>query len=262
MYVEDLDQVAEHMKELEKALRNMKSRINISTEPEGTKITVDNPDKGSFTSPLKIWLEFGRHTITVSKEGFEEEKKEINVVQGKDLEILISLRPVAGKEPVPVVVKPAETSTAVEKPAVVEKQPEKSGKKEILETRLAVSKKSDWKKTWGWVAAGTGAAFTITGLAFYFLGVSQAKDANNFAKDPANKFDTDIDAQNKYDSDYDGAQTKATVGYVLLGAGIASAAAGTVLLLLKNDSQSSGTNTAIMPVINGRDFMAGVEGRF
>jgi tetratricopeptide (TPR) repeat protein len=239
---EDRDLVTSKIQDFKKKLSEHKTEISFITVPEKAKIFIDcvTPEC-MYVAPASKWLGFGEHTVRIEAQEYIAKELKLNVLKGKEQTISVELNRIKQE---PVVKAPVK---------VPEKKPEPQKKPE---TAPVVEKKTEgWSmKTWGYISLGTGGAFTVLGVTMYFLGMSELNDANSKYRDQPDKKDA-------YNSAYDSAMIKRTVGFVGLGLGVAGLAAGTALILL--DSGNSGANQASLnavPVFSPNGF--GVMGIF
>jgi len=68
-----------------------KTALIITTEPTGADVVLKN-DNVKRKSPLKLSLQYGKYEIIIKKDGYYEEKKEIQLEKGKEKELNIHLK--------------------------------------------------------------------------------------------------------------------------------------------------------------------------
>ncbi len=145
--------------------------VRIEVDVEGAAVAIDGNVRGATPLP-PLGLAAGRHTITVTRAGFQPAERVVDVKGGTETPVLFALAPVAGETPsvtaaAPVVPSPlpgVEPAPAVEEPAAAPAT-------EPIATGVAASSSSAPSSlgTWGWVSAGTGAALLAGGVALTVL---------------------------------------------------------------------------------------------
>ena len=189
--------------------------IDASESP--VELTVDGERKGPYTGPVR--LPRGPHRIAVAAPSFIPAERDVNL----DPSVTNVVRVVL--EPTP-------------------------------ETREDYRSKALMHRTWGWIGIASGVAFAGAGVTLAVLGASQKKDGESGVDDVNRKLLADeppCDAQSgfaaeadmtgyqcdlarsKAQDDIDAGKTKSIIGYVGIGAGVALAATGVVLLLTGDD---------------------------
>lgn len=114
----------------------------------------------------------------------------------------------------------------------------------VIVTQQQPDPQEDSRRTWGWVATGTGGVLFVTGLAFGLSASGKHSD-----------FDSETDLSQKQDL-RDSGESRALVGDILGGVGLVGVAAGVYLLMTSDGGDDSaadrnGLNFGLMPTGDG-----------
>lgn len=207
--------VSERLVELREVLP---ARILFESEPAGAKVYVDSMKTESLgETPLEVDLPAGRSVVFLELEGYETEVRNIDGVKGEKRRISVEL----SESRALVLVDPNQTSPAAE-------ESEGSG-----------------LSTWGWVAAGTGAAVLVTGGVFTFLSMTATDDVNSYDKRAPGASQAEIDGLR------DDALSYYDTSVILYAAGGVLAATGATLLILDAVQGDGSASLNVSPTPNG-----------
>jgi hypothetical protein len=73
------------------AIRNLVGTVKVSATEAGASVVVDGEGVGSTPLPVPLLLDLGKHTISVSKAGFDAVDQAIEIVGGNEITVSIAL---------------------------------------------------------------------------------------------------------------------------------------------------------------------------
>ncbi len=165
--------------------------VTVNSEPQGAKVYLTmQRTKVVGTTPAKIKLTPGKHTLYLDRDGFEAASKQVDVETGKPQQVSVALSPahVASKD----------ASAVVEQPM---REPSSIG-------------------VYGWTALGVGVATLATSGVFVALKSSAEDKANNYDKRAPGATRQELqDLEDNANSYYDTALITGIAGGVLTAAG-------------------------------------------
>ena len=174
-----------------KALRRKLGWIRVTCMVEGAVILVDGRSVGRTPRDLPLYLDPGRHRISMEREGYLPRVKMITIAAGKRKTLDFLLDPV--------------------------NQPSVSAGAAAATADPVVQKRRRTKTILALAALGAGVALTAGAAALYGVGLSRGNDAY----DSYLRADTLADADAQYE-DVKSARTLVIVGHVLMGAAVAA----------------------------------------
>lgn len=169
-------------------------------------------DGVAVTPPRTIGLEAGDRPVKASATGYETLEQTVGVLAGQERVVQLTLTEAKPEPPVvvtPPVIEPVATVTP---PTVIVEPP------------------AEGPPILPWTLVGAGGALAITGGVLVGLAAGAADDAATYALPAAGV--TSDERRQSYESAQSDASTFQTAGWVLMGAGVASAVTGAVLLAL------------------------------
>lgn len=199
-------------------------------KPAGATVVVDGVE---VTPPRTVGLQSGERTVRATAPDHEPLELTIQVTAGQEQLVELVLTEKQPEPPPVVVVEPP----VVEPPPIVIVEPPPPPGPPILP----------------WTLVGVGGALAVTGGVLVGLSGGPADDAATLANPTAGMSSSEREAA--YEAAKSDAQAFQTTGYVLLGAGVAAAAAGAVLFVLDGEDEPT---TTVAPSPGGLV----VEGRF
>lgn len=192
--------------------------VELLAEPAGARVVVSAfaPDE-IVVPPRMIWLPFGRHTLTTTLDGHEQDVRVIEVsskAPQRHRILLAPSPPLAPAESAPVLPPappPVAAVPAPPKPAVVRPiDPPPARRQAPAEPQRGV---------WPWVALGVGAASVTTGVVFHVLARQSMERARGLPEGGA------------YRAEVSALERDIALTYVGYGVGAAAIGAGSYLLL-------------------------------
>ncbi len=220
---EDRDDVQAMSDVLAIKLKKKRSPMEVRTDPGAALVQWEGDgEDGEGLTPLRRWLPFGGYELTVSAEGHDSESRSIVVKPGEQLDLELTLAPIAGGEP----------DDGEPAGRVARKKPRRTPR------RTPISAGAPWT---AYALLGGGAALLVGGGAFALLAdqsLSERDDLASRAKTEPVEFG-DISG---HDED---AKGRALTANILYGAGVVAVGVGAAVFLMGGDP--SGASVAPLP---------------
>jgi tetratricopeptide (TPR) repeat protein len=259
-------------REVKKTLEQLYKKagaITLNIVPDGSKVLIDRAE--TKVSPIAdpIHLTVGKHTLTITHEGYGRVERDIDVVEGDKREIWISLdKRLEGAEPVvPIAAAPAPAASEPEKPTEVEAATPAESRgagndKESASSSIPQKDKPERDST----ASGSGVL--ISGIVTGVLGVGAlvcmiAGFGSEAQYDSAvRKYQQSRDEQDKSDAEAVGQRADnlwLATGF-LAGGTVVSAAIMVVFLVTESDNSSA--SLRLEPIVGRGRAGINAVGRF
>lgn len=191
-------------------LKALPIEVQITSEPEGGRIDIDEADSGQVT-PATIKMKAGSHEVKITVEGFEPMAKQIEVELGADNEVVADFEtegiPAVAPVESPPPVEPIESTGEEAEPPPMEE--ESSGPPPAF-----------------WVMAAVTGAGLVSGTVF---GTMALADEEEFNDNPTN-------------SKADAVERDAIIADVSFGVAVAAAVAGTIILIVHSRKKKESAN--------------------
>jgi len=197
------------MKKLRAEVTKTHGVLEVQSDPAGALVTIDGSGagpEGDARAPYRGYAPAGRHTIRLTKPGFQPEERTVAVTPGQVVVVRATL-----KETPPAPPEPEPGKRVVE--------PTPPGPSRAPAPPPAPS--STWP---AWTTFGVGLAAVATGATFLVLSQGDASDADAL---DAN----DVNYQHDFARLSDRAAARSTVGWVFTGVGAAATVGGLVWAL-------------------------------
>ncbi len=211
--------------------------LDIHSDEADVEITVDGHSIGTTPIARPIVVQRGSHVVKGTKADMNEDVRPVSVIPGQKLRVVMKLTPVEKTPVAPVAPPPVAAVPPAPAPAPAAPESATPGATPA-EPGTAPSGERPWQYTAGWIAAGAGALFLGTGIAFQVLSSSKGsefnsvKDANGNPKcSTIYTNDGGSDCQTIADSAHQ-RQVIAIAGFVAAGVAVA----GSVVLFLSGSS--------------------------
>ena len=209
-------------------LRQRLATVTLSCNVNGAAVVVDDREVGKTPLETKVYISPGKHTVVVSKDGFEEFKLDQDrpFVAGVHKKVDVILKKKATPTPPRKITPPPAVDTGSDDPLLV-KQRRKT------KTILAYS------------FLGASVALGITAAVLYGVGASQGGDAHDKYTEAAGKNppapETEIDG---YYDDIESARSKVLVGNILVGAAVAALGVSIYQFLTRPEAPEASASVA------------------
>lgn len=187
-----------------------KATLRVLSKTPHCRVRVNDQDLGE--TPVQVSLDAGSHVVRAEADGYNPFEQRVVLGAGESLVVHADLMPLVRE-----VVSPPPVAKA---PPPVREEPSTTP--------------GSARKTWAWVAVGSGAALAVTGSVLFGIAYKEMKDAGNLTDQAA------------YDSKVSGARKKGYAAYGLWGAGAAAVAAGLILYFTAPEG-----GTAVVPTPTG-----------
>jgi len=216
---EDRAEVERIIAELESRLRAKGvQQVTVLSEPDRATVVVDGKPVG--VTPWTGEIYPGQHRLQLRLPGYQDTEEVFALTAHRARDVSVTLEPVP-EEPKPQATEAAPAPTPVQPTPTPDQRPAAGD----TGTQGAVS-------AWTWVTLGVGVGALGGSLAFELMRSS--------AEDDARTADTQIDAQEHYDT----MESRQLVARILAGAGAAATVVGGVLLYLDLTAEPSGPESA------------------
>jgi hypothetical protein len=186
-----------HLKEL----RDRIASVDLQCSVQGASVVIDGATRGKTPLDEVAYLAPGRHTVQVTRDGYQTVARELTLAAADHRRLVIELRPRA--------------TTTAPPPAAAEEGP--------------LERERRRKTLWGYVALGVGAAFAACAATLYVAGGARGSaaydsylEATSSAGDPRRAL--------QHRAEVEAAQTELAVGHVFIG--LATAAVGLAIYQL------------------------------
>lgn len=261
------------VEEIRTRLSQHKREVSFVTEPSGAELVIDG--RTLLTTPVTVWLTFGKHQVELRKPGHVTKRVTLTVASGPLLQrdyklemvkkvaylvvnsnvdgarVFIGKR-LMGLTPLPrTAIEPGSYMLRVVSPKHREwRNPVtlETNQATVVQADLTlsevVSSGTSVKKMRlaGWILLGIGAALVVSGGAVHGLGYKKIKDAND-QLNPKVKAGTAVQADfDSYNSKYTSGTNMYKAAYALYGIGGAALVTSVVLLVVKPKSAETITS--------------------
>ena len=216
-------------------LRRWLTRVKVICTEQGAQVKVNDLDQGMTPLSIPIYLEHGKYTITLEKDGFEPVTRDVHAHRGGHQAIRVTLkRPVALPDPAPAQPCPKTTCPPCHDDAL-----------RRAHRSMTIG---------GYVSLGTGLALVASAAVLYGVGGARGAEAYDLysdAQDPA--------AMSHHYDDVQDARALLMAGHGFMGAGLVAVGLSIYQFLARPELPAQSV-VGVAPLSGGATLSVG--GRF
>ena len=235
------------MPELRKGLAPL---IEIESTPEGATVYLGEVTEENKvgTTPVDVEPEPGNVTVIVTKEGYEDVRRELDVAEGSTTELPVELEESEGQARAETDTDESdEDATLIEEPG-----PESSSAQKTSDTD------STNMGVWAWGTTGVGVALLGTGAAFAIMSQSLENDVNTYDKRAPGANPDDLEGLKE---DANSAHST-SVGLFVAGGVVTATGVGILAYHLLSSDKGDESAVRFNGGVNQNGGWVGLSGRF